>query len=63
MVLKNEIKVKKAKGFIIRGCGVSGCCPVVEFEGNNVFVKDDYGNRVCLSKAQWQYLLKKGVEK
>jgi hypothetical protein len=59
MVFKNEIKLKKERGVRIRGCGVSGCCPVVEFTGKDVFIKDDYGNRVRLSREQWQYLVKK----
>lgn len=53
-----KLKEEK-KEFRIRGCGVKGCCPSIEFRGKNVFISDDYGNRVRLSKAQWQYLVKK----
>lgn len=59
MAFKNEIKLKEERVSIIRGCGVHGCCPFIEFKGKDVYINDDYGNRVHLSKAQWQYLVKK----
>ena len=63
MALKNETKLKKERWSIIRGCGVQGCCPSIEFKGKDVYINDDYGNRVRLSKAQWQYLVRKASGK
>ena len=50
--MKNTIK--KIKGFKL--CGDQSYCPSVEFKGKNVFIKDDYGNKVQLSKEEWKCL-------
>jgi len=51
------------KDTIIFSCGVQGCCPSVEFKGEDVLVKDDFGNVSKMKKEQWLTLAKKSLEK
>lgn len=39
-------------------CGVQGC-PSIKYDGTNVLIKDDYGNKVQLSVREWNYLVEK----
>ncbi len=41
----------------IQLCCGSKSCPSVEFDGNNVFIKDDDGKEVRLSLDEWTYLV------
>lgn len=41
-------------------CGVQGCCPTVDFtEPTTVFIRDDFGGKVQLTREQWQDLKNK----
>ena len=46
---------------VITLCGVQGCCPTVEISENEVVIKDDFGGKVTLTKAQWDELLAKSA--
>lgn len=48
--------MKSNNKIITLNCGVQGCCPSIEFRKNDVFVNDDYGNRIHLSRKQWNLL-------
>ncbi len=54
--------MKKVNTMVI-SCGVQGCCPTVEVKGDDVAVKDDFGNVARMNKAQLvnlaQQILKK----
>lgn len=43
----------------IRLCGVKGCCPSLEFTDKTVFIEDDFGGKVKLTKEQWSDLKEK----
>lgn len=47
----------ETKTTVIRGCGVQGCCPTIEYKDDQVFVKDDFNNVAKMSKKQWKELL------
>lgn len=58
--MRNIIKKEKE----IKLCGQQSYCPSIRFKGKNVFIKDDYGNTVRLSRKQIDYLveeIKKGA--
>lgn len=42
----------ETKTTVIRGCGVQGCCPTIEYKDDQVFVKDDFNNVAKMSKKQ-----------
>lgn len=43
---------------VIKLCGVSGCCPTVDFtDPQKVILKDDFGGLVQLTRNQWQDLI------
>lgn len=42
---------------VVYQCGVNGCCPSVEQEGDKIFIKDDYNNTVQMTKEQWYELV------
>lgn len=46
----------KFKNKTIRLCGVQGCCPTVTFKKGEVLIKDDFGGKVKLTKAQFAEL-------
>lgn len=45
-----------------RLCTNGSCCPVVEINGQNVQISDDYGGIVQLTKAEIELLVKKFAE-
>lgn len=55
--------MKKTNFRIIASCGVQGCCPTVEFKGNDVLVKDDFGNIAQMDRNQWISLAQQTVKK
>jgi hypothetical protein len=38
-------------------CGVQGCCPEIEINEKNVFIVDDYGNKVQMTRDQWNHFV------
>ena len=54
---------KKKNMVIVAFCGVQGCCPTVEIKGEDILVKDDFGNVAKMSKAQWISLAQQTVSK
>lgn len=54
---------KQERKLITINCRAQGRCPSIEFRRKDVFIKDDYGNRVRLSREQWQLLKKVREEK
>jgi len=41
----------------VKLCGVSGCCPIIDFtDPQKVVLKDDFGGQVQLTQVQWQDL-------
>lgn len=54
--------MKRTNFRIIASCGVQGCCPTVEFAGDDVLVKDDFGNIAHMSKKQWISLAQQTVK-
>lgn len=50
-------KQSKNKRIVVYQCGVDGCCPSVEQEGDKIFIKDDYSNTVQMTKEQWNELV------
>ena len=48
-----------------RLCTNDSCCPIVEIEGENVRISDDYGGVVQLTKGEIELLVAKfaGLEK
>jgi len=40
-------------------CGGKYWCPVVEFDGKNICISDDDGNRVQIPSRNWDVLVKK----
>lgn len=55
--------MKSGKITRVIGCGVQGCCPTLELKGEEVTVKDDFGNVVKMKKDQWIALAKKTLGK
>ncbi|MDK2948886.1 MAG: hypothetical protein PWQ56_51 [Patescibacteria group bacterium] len=51
-----EEKNKKTR-ITVLNCGVQGCCPTVKILGENVSIIDDYGNKVKMTKKQWDYFV------
>jgi hypothetical protein len=51
------MKISKETKKIILNCGTRGCCPIMEINGENISIKDDYGNRIKVSKKQWDQLI------
>lgn len=45
-----------------RLCTNESCCPIVEMDGNNVKISDDYGGSVQLTKGEVELLVKKFAE-
>ncbi len=39
-------------------CSSNCCCPTVEYDGDNVFIKDDFGSSVKMTKSQWEAIVK-----
>lgn len=54
---KTTKTVSSVKSTIIKGCGVQGCCPTVEYKGSKVFVRDDFNNVVNMTLKQWKDLI------
>jgi len=38
-------------------CGVSGCCPTIDFTSDGVLMADDRDGSVFLSREQWRELM------
>jgi len=47
------------KGVEFMMCSGPGKCPYIKYDGRNVFIKDDHGNKVQLSVREWNYLVEK----
>jgi len=56
-------EVNDKKSVIVKGCGVQGCCPTVEYKGDEVFVRDDFNNTVKMTLQQWKDLVAAVVKK
>jgi len=56
-------KINDSKSIIIKGCGVKGCCPTVEYKGDKVFVRDDFNNTVKMTLQQWKDLVSAVVKR
>lgn len=48
--MKKEVEEIKG-GFKL--CGGKDCCPTVKFKGGSVFITDDFGGKVKLSKKEF----------
>ncbi len=48
---------KKNRSLIIFSCGVQKCCPSVRMSKNKISVKDDNGNKVTMTRKQWEDLI------
>jgi hypothetical protein len=62
MLRKGVKNMTIVKNKIIKGCGVQGCCPTVEFKGSEVVLKDDFGNVAKMTKDQWVSLAKQTIK-
>ncbi len=48
---------KNNRSLIIFSCGVQKCCPSVRMSKNKISVKDDNGNKVTMTRKQWEDLI------
>jgi len=49
---------KRNKKEFVLSCGGKYWCPVIKFENEKIFIEDDFGSKVEISRKAWTYLVK-----